>query len=102
MIQTIDVDAYMDRFRARMDAADAKEAMDFPYHAPITKRVANFDVVRRSFSEQEKWCYANCKDRFKFSTRIVGSSSAPTAVARFKFASDRDATLFKLFWQEGE
>ena len=101
MTNTIDINAYLDRFKARMDAAAAKEAADFPHEVPVTAMVSGYERHFLKFREHEKWCLANCNDRFKFTSRVVGSSASPTAIARFKFASDRDAILFKMFWEEG-
>lgn len=95
------IESVLDRFQSRMADRRAKEAVDFPHEVAVTAEVSGFERHFLKFREHERWCIANCNGRFKFTSRVVGSSASPTAIALFKFASDRDAILFKMFWEEG-
>lgn len=102
------VDEIITRFRDRMNDATLKDQREFPYRASISfdeavvrHHVVTFgsDNLSTLVSEATNWCYANCHSRWRVIDHEVSDNHGIKFV--FKFASDRDAILFK-FWQEGE
>ena len=101
MTVAIDVQAYLDRFEARMADERSKFNAAFPHRVEIEQSVDwAFD---HEFTEQMRWCHSNCTGRYHLKTAFgLGRGLASMNVGIFSFASDRDAILFKMFWQEGE
>lgn len=97
----IDIEPVLERFQTRMAERRVEFNAIYPHCVSLEQSVDwNRD---HEFTEQVRWCHSNCTGRYHLKTTSgLGRGFASVNVGIFSFASDRDAILFKMFWQEGE
>lgn len=100
MTKVIDHNAIIDRFQQRMADKHAEFVATYPHRVVLEKSVDWH--LDHEFSEEVRWCHSNCTGRYDVRTSVgLGRGLASINAGIFSFANDRDAILFKMFWEEG-
>jgi hypothetical protein len=74
-----------------------KFQVDIPFSTPLSSGTLEAELLNA-------WCEENCHGRWNYVGGIlpVGSVTDPTGaylIWRFRFDQERDAALFKMWWQ---